>query len=299
MKVRDQVLDAAAGSSPLASAGKPLAPSVRRAMEARLGHSFADVRVHSDAQRRGEARALGRAGVRGRAATSCSARGSSRPARRPGGRCSRTSWRTSSSSAGRARATRRRPRPRRTRRAGRRERAVVRAGGPHRAAGRAARPRARATSREAGARRRACATSPPSGAMFEEEQLSFARDRIAATTYSIRRGVAELASVQEAERPPLRTKIHGLERQLADALADNAALLGAPDRRARGARRRGRGRQGRDRSRHGASWATTEPTSSRSRASSRRPRARRSRRRTATRSPGCTAWARRTPGWAR
>ena len=49
------------GADPIGarSGGQPLAPSVRRAMEARLGHSFADVRVHSDARAASEARALG------------------------------------------------------------------------------------------------------------------------------------------------------------------------------------------------------------------------------------------------
>ena len=34
----------------LATAGRPLDPPVRSAMEARLGHWFGDVRIHADAQ---------------------------------------------------------------------------------------------------------------------------------------------------------------------------------------------------------------------------------------------------------
>ncbi|HEU4561279.1 MAG TPA: DUF4157 domain-containing protein [Longimicrobium sp.] len=43
----------------LASAGTPLDPSVRARMEPRFGHSFADVRVHTDARAADSARAVG------------------------------------------------------------------------------------------------------------------------------------------------------------------------------------------------------------------------------------------------
>jgi hypothetical protein len=57
--MRQHAAKYALGDGGASAAGKPLAPGVRRAMEARLGHSFADVRVHSDGGAAGEARALG------------------------------------------------------------------------------------------------------------------------------------------------------------------------------------------------------------------------------------------------
>jgi hypothetical protein len=203
------------------SGGKPLAPSVRRAMETRLGHSFAAVRVHSDACAAGEAKALGaRAFAVGRDVVFGARQfAPGTPAgrallahelahvvqQRAPGEGDAAQAETEAARAGWAVA------------GGRSFAPAVRTG-PQvalQAEDEPAAPAEPTAVRDVPAIRRA----------FEEEQISFTRDRIEAATHSIRRGVAELSKLKEVDRPPLRTKIHGLERQLADALADNAALL--------------------------------------------------------------------------
>jgi Domain of unknown function (DUF4157) len=222
MRARDQVPgDAREAAS--RSGGTRLAPGVRRAMETRLGHSFADVRVHSDARAAGDAKALGaRAytvgrdvvfGVRQFAPGTPAGRAllghelAHVVQQRGPGEGDPLQAEAEAGRAGRAIASGRSLAP------------VVRTG-----------PQvARQAEGEGDTGEAAEATAvrdvPAIRREFEEEQFSFTRDRIEAATYSIRRGVAELNKLKEADRPPLRTKIHGLERQLADALADNAALL--------------------------------------------------------------------------
>src|SRR5688572_17262827 len=51
--------DAVRAAAPARAGGKPLAPGVRHAMESRLGHSFAHVRVHADGHAAASARELG------------------------------------------------------------------------------------------------------------------------------------------------------------------------------------------------------------------------------------------------
>jgi Domain of unknown function (DUF4157) len=222
MRARDQAPGDAREAADR-SGGKPLAPGVRRAMETRLGHSFADVRVHSDARAAGEAKALGaRAFTVGRdvvfgarqfapgtpAGRALLAHELAHVVQQRGpGEGDPSQAQAEAGHAGRAVASGRSFAP-----AVRTGPQVARQPEGEGDTGEAAQA---ATVRDVPAIRRA----------FEEEQLSSTRDRIEATTYSIRRGVAELSKLKEADRPPLRTKIHGLERQLADALADNAALL--------------------------------------------------------------------------
>jgi hypothetical protein len=205
------------------SGGKPLAPSVQRTMETRLGHSFADVRVHSDASAAGDAKALGaRAFTVGRDIVFGARQfAPGTPAgrallghelahvvqQRGPGEDNPTHAEAEAEHAGRAVASGRSFAP--TVRTGPQ---VARQAEGEGETGEAAGP---AAVSDVPAIRRA----------FEDEQLSFTRDRIEATTHSIGRGVAELSKLQEADRPALRTKIHGLERQLADALLDNVALL--------------------------------------------------------------------------
>jgi hypothetical protein len=211
---------AQAAKPALRAGGKPLAPGVRRAMEARLGHSFADVRVHSDAS---EARALGARAFasgtdvvfapgelalgtpRGRALLAHElahvvqqrGAGDGDPARAE----------AEASSAGRAVARGRRFAPR------------------ERTGPRLARQEEGETDVQAAEEGALRAERPAEVAMFKEEQLSFARERITATTLTISRDMADLRKHPEAERPALRMKIFGLERELADALGDTADLL--------------------------------------------------------------------------
>jgi hypothetical protein len=62
-------------------------------------------------------------------------------------------------------------------------------------------------------------------AMFRQEQLDLARDRIAAATRAIGVQLTEYRQTPEAERPPLQARIHAIERQLADVLTDRVRLL--------------------------------------------------------------------------
>jgi uncharacterized protein DUF4157 len=202
---------------------RPLAPGVRRAMETRLGHSFADVRVHSDVSAAGEAKALGaRAFTVGQHVVFGARQfAPGTPAGRallahelthvvqqrgPGGGDSRQAQ-SEADRAGRAVAL------------GQSFSPGVRTGPQV-----ACQPEGEGDTREP-TDATAVRDVPDIRREFAGEQLSFTRDRIEATTYSIRRGVAELNKLKEADRPALRTKIHGLERQLADALTDNVALL--------------------------------------------------------------------------
>jgi Domain of unknown function (DUF4157) len=204
--------------------GKPLASGVRRAMEARLGHSFADVRVHSDP---GAARALGarafsvrRDIVFGEGEFSLSTgRGRALLAhelahvvqQRAPGDVDPAHADAEASEAGRAVATGRSFAPRmRT--------------GPQVALqeeGESDVAEAQPADEEAALR----AERPTELSMFKEEQLSFARERISAARLAISRGMADLAKHPEAGRPPLRAQIFGFERELADALIDTADLL--------------------------------------------------------------------------
>ena len=223
-RLRDRA-DLSAGAAGVG--GRPLAPSVRSAVEARLGHSFADVRVHSDASAAGDARALGARAFavgrdvvfgagefslgtpRGRALLAHElahvvqqrGQGEGDPARAE----------AEASHAGRAVATGRSFAPR------------LRAG-PQLALqeeGDGDVTVAEPTPQETALR----AERPADIAMFKEEQLSFARERITATTLSISRAAGGLAKHPEPDRPALRAEIFGLERELADALTDTADLL--------------------------------------------------------------------------
>jgi hypothetical protein len=203
--------------------GKPLAPSVRRTMETRLGHSFADVRIHSDARAAGDAKALGaRAFTLGRdivfgarqfapgtpAGRALLAHELAHVVQQSGpGEGGATGAEAEAGRAGRAVAS------------GRSFTAVVHTG-----------PQVARQAEEEGETPETLEALGVRGVPaiqreFEEAKLGFTRDRIEAATYSIRRGVAELNKLKEADRPPLRMKIHALERRLADALADNATLL--------------------------------------------------------------------------
>lgn len=217
----DRVGDLASGPAGTARpTGKPLAPGVRRAMESRLGHSFADVRVHSDGRAAGEAKAMGaRAFAVGRDVVF----GARQFA--PG------------TPAGRALLGHELAHVVQQRGPGSGDPTQAEAEADHAgsavASGRSFAPAIHTGRRVAlqpeGEGETAAASAvrdvPAIRREFEEEQFSFTRDRIDAATYSIRRGVAELPTLKEADRPPLRTKIHAIERQLADALADHAALL--------------------------------------------------------------------------
>jgi hypothetical protein len=207
--------------------GKPLAPGVRRAMEARLGHSFADVRVHSDGSAAGEARAIGaRAFTVGRDVVFGAGQFALGTAR---------GWALLAHELAHV-----------VQQRGVEEGDPVRAEGEAKdagrtiATGRAFSPRTRTglhlalqeegeadvqTAEPAAAETALRAERPAELAMFKEEQLSFARELVTAATLSISRGMADLSMRPEAERPALRAQIFGLERQLADALTDTADLL--------------------------------------------------------------------------
>jgi hypothetical protein len=205
--------------------GHPLAPPVRREMEARLRHSFADVRVHSDAQAAASARELGaRAYAIGRDVVFGAGRFSldTRAGRAllahelahvvqqrgaPGG-AEAEAAEVEAARAGRAVA------------GGLRFAPQVRTGPTLALQAEEEAEAAPEPGPEAARREQAAAA-----AAFGEEQLSFARDRIAFATAAISRGFADLQNRPEAERAPLRAKLHGLERQLARALADNSELL--------------------------------------------------------------------------
>ena len=205
------------------SGGKPLAPTVRRTMEARLGHSFADVRVHSDASAAGEARRLGaRAFAVGRDVVFGADEFSLRTPRgrallahelahvvqqRGAGQDGSAHADAEASNAGRAVATGRSFSPRlRT--------------GPQVALQEEGEGDVTATEEVALRAERSADV-----AMFKEEQLSFARERISVARLAISRGMADLAKHPEAGRLPLRAQIFGFERELADALIDTADLL--------------------------------------------------------------------------
>ncbi len=205
------------------SGGVPLAPSVRQAMETRLGHSFADVQVHSDASAAADANALGaRAFTDGRHVVFA------REQYAPGTTVGRALLGHELAHVVQQRGPGQGdPRQAQTE-AGRAGRAVAR-GQSFAPAARtgpqvACQPEGEGDSREIA---EATAAREVSAIRRElaGERLSFTRDRIEATTYSIRRGVAQLGKVNETDRPPLRARLHGLERQLADALADSVALL--------------------------------------------------------------------------
>jgi hypothetical protein len=224
MTAHDRIGDHAARPAGQArSGGKLLAPSVRRAFETRLGHSFADVRVHSDARAAGEARALGaRAFTAGRDIVF----GARQFA--PGTPAGRALLGHELAHVVQQRGAGEGDPEQAEAEAGRAGRAVAR--------GRSFAPTVRTglqVARQAVGEGETAETVEALGVRgvpaiqreFEEARLGFARDRIDAATYSIRRGVAELGTLKESDRPPLRTKIHALERQLADALTDSAALL--------------------------------------------------------------------------
>lgn len=222
MRERDQVTGEIHYGAPRAG-GRSMAPDVRRTMETRLGHSFADVRVHSDAQAAAEAKAVGaRALTIGRDVVF----GAQQLA--PG------------TAAGRALLAHELTHVVQQRRRGdgdaRQAQSEADRAGRAVVTGQSFTPGVRTGPRVACQPEGEGDTREPTGTAavrdvpairreFAGEQLGFARDRIEATTYSIRRGVAELDKLDEAARPAIRMKIHGLERQLADALADNVALL--------------------------------------------------------------------------
>jgi hypothetical protein len=219
MRARDQVPgEAREGTG--RSGGRPLAPGVRRAMETRLGHSFADVRVHSDARAAGDARALGaRAFAVGRDVVF----GARQFA--PGTPAGRALLAHELAHVVQQRGPGEGDPARAEAEAARAGRAVV--GGRSFAPAVRTGPQVALQAEGEGETAEAAAVRdvPAIRQEFEEEQLGFTRDRIEAATLSIRRSVAELGKLNEVDRAPLRTRIHNLERQLADALADNAALL--------------------------------------------------------------------------
>src|SRR4051812_582245 len=190
--------------SPLA-AGKPLAPGVRHAMESRLGHSFAHVRVHADGQAAAAAREVG---ARAFAVGGDIVFGAGQfSAGTPKGRAllahelAHVVQQASPGGAG----------------AGEAEdeaRAASKRGfSPRLRTGRqlALQAEDEAPVEEAPL----IAEHAAASAMFQEERMSFARDRVAAATYSIARGVAELRKRPEAERAPVRAKVYAVELQLA------------------------------------------------------------------------------------
>jgi hypothetical protein len=215
------------GLSGSRGAGKPLAPGVRHAMEARLGHSFAHVRVHAD----GHAAAVAReVGARAFAVGGDIVFGAGQfSAGTPQGRAllahelahvvqqgSAGDARTEAAEAEARAASQRRFSPR------------LRTGRQL-----ALQAEDEAPAEEAPLRAEHAAATT----MLQEERLSFARDRVAAATYSIASGVAELRKRPEAERAPLRAKVHAVEIQLSRALGDSVELLTAriPELEARGA----------------------------------------------------------------
>jgi hypothetical protein len=213
---RDRIAGQAGVPASGRSEGKALAPTVRRNMEARLGHSFADVRVHSDASAAGEARTLGaRAFAIGRDVVF----GAGQFA--PG------------TPAGKALLAHELAHVVQQREPGEgdpaRAEAEAASAGRAVAGGRSFAPSVRTgpqvALQEEGEDEMAVRDVPAIREEFEEEQISFTRDRIAAATYSIRRGIAQLNKLKASERPALRTQIYGLERELADAMTDNVALL--------------------------------------------------------------------------
>lgn len=215
MRARDQVpgeMRERAGRS----GGRPLAPTVRRAMETRLGHSFADVRVHSDASAAGEARALGaRAFAIGRDVVFGARQFAP------------------TTQAGQALLAHELAHVVQQRGTGEgdpaRAEAEAAGAGSAVASGRSFVPMLRTgpqvALQEEGEEHPEVRSAPPASTMPQEEQLHVTHDRIAAATSAIASGVTELGKLKEAERPPVRDRIHGLERELANALADNVTLL--------------------------------------------------------------------------
>jgi hypothetical protein len=227
MTARDRTFErepAGGGAAP--DGGRPLAPPVRREMEARLGHSFADVRVHSDAQAAASARELGaqayafgrdvvfgagRFSLGTRAGRALLAHELAHVVQQRGAPAGAEPEAAEAEAARAGRAV-----------AGGLRFAPQARTGPGLAlqaeeeAEAAPEPAPEAAAREERA---------TVAAAFEQEQLSFARDRIAFVTAAISRDFADLLKRPEAERAPLRAKLYGLERQLARALADNSDLL--------------------------------------------------------------------------
>ena len=216
MRARDQLPGDGREATPRPG-GKPLAPTVRRTMEARLGHSFADVRVHSDGAAAGQARALGaRAFAIGRDVVFGAGQFS---ASTPAGQAllahelAHVVQQRAPGDAEPARA----------------EQEAAHAGRAV-ASGRTFAPAARtgpqiARQEETEGEDAMRAEVAQATTMLKEERLTFTHDRIAATTAHIGQEAAALGKLPEEQRPAARTRIHGLERELADALSDNVGLL--------------------------------------------------------------------------
>ena len=68
----------------VSSGGSPLEPAVRTDMEARLGHDFGDVRVHTDAAANASAQSVERARLHGRATNIVFQRGAYDPSSHAG-----------------------------------------------------------------------------------------------------------------------------------------------------------------------------------------------------------------------
>jgi hypothetical protein len=216
MRARDQ-LPGETRDPGTRSGGKALAPTVRRTMESRLGHSFADVRVHSDGAAAGQARALGaRAFAIGRDVVFGAHQfAPGTPAgqallahelahvvqQRAPGDADPVRAEHEASQAGRA----------------------VASGGTFAPAARTGPQIAMQEEGEGEAAERAEVAQATT--MLKEERLSFTHDRIAATTAWIGREMTALVKLPEAQRPAARMRIHGLERELASALTENVGLL--------------------------------------------------------------------------
>jgi hypothetical protein len=215
---------------PQAGGGRPLGTATRAAMEARLGHSFSDVRVHPDE------RAAATVDTTDAPAFTVGrdvffAPGRYRPGTTGGRRLlahelahvvqQSGTPRESDIAADQGRVEREAEAAAEAVAAGRSFLPQLRMqpGLAHQEEAEAAQPVAPAPVPEAAVEAAEVATR------FRDEQLEFAADRVGAATRGIGARLVELRARPEAERAALRAEIHGLERELADALADRVGLL--------------------------------------------------------------------------
>jgi len=185
-------------------------------MEARLGHSFADVRVHSDPGAAGQARTLGaRAFAIGRDVVFGARQfAPGTPAgqallahelthvvqQRAPGDTEPSRAEQEASQAGR----------------------TVASGGTFAPA---ARTGPQIAKQEEGEEPAASVPVAAVSMMPAEQQLRTTHEQIAGVTAAISDGVTELGKLEEAKRPPVRDRIYALERELAHALENSITLL--------------------------------------------------------------------------
>jgi hypothetical protein len=214
-RARDQ-LPADTREGAARSGGKPLAPTVRRTMESRLGHSFADVRVHSDGSAASQARAVGaRAFAIGRDVVFGAgqfAPGTPKGQALLAHELAHVVQQRASGDSDPARAEHE------AADAGR----AVASGGSFAPA---ARTGPQLAKQEEGEEPTMSVPVAAVSVMPVERQLVTTREQITGVTAAITAGVTELGKLEEAKRPPVRDRIYGLERELAHALENNVTLL--------------------------------------------------------------------------